>query len=106
MRVGFGDSAYAEMTVETILRHEAGLPPFEEDEEFEVLPPLPDDPVADRRAFGEFVVTMDPINEPGTEFAYSNAGYGIASAARTVPSRPIPSGTFTRRPVGQAWAGV
>jgi len=76
----FGDSAYADATIEQLLRHEAGLQPFEEDVEFDVLPTLPDEPRSHRRAFSEAVLELDPVNPVGEEFRYSNAGFGVATA--------------------------
>ena len=75
----FGESAFEDATIEQLLRHEAGLQPFEEDEEFVVLPDLPEDPRAHRHAFSEAVLELEPVNPPG-EFRYSNAGFGVATA--------------------------
>lgn len=76
----FGSSAYQSATMTQLLRHEAGLPPFEEDEEFETLPALPADARDHRRAFAEHVLTLPPNSPIGAEFRYSNAGFGIATA--------------------------
>ena len=76
----FGESPYAEATLEQLLRHEAGLQPFEEDEEFSILPALPDEPRSHRRAFSEAVLGLDPVSAVGAEFRYSNAGFAVATA--------------------------
>lgn len=71
---------YASVTVTDLLSHRGGLQPFEEDHEFEALGTLPTDPVSHRAAFAELVLGLTPVNEPTTDFVYSNAGYAVATA--------------------------
>lgn len=69
--------AFQNITLQDLFQHQAGLPPFEEDEEFTDLPDLGGTPIEQRRRFAEYVLTNNDVREPGT---YSNAGYGIATA--------------------------
>jgi CubicO group peptidase (beta-lactamase class C family) len=77
---------FAQITLEMLLRHMAGIPPYTEDEHFNDLPALSGSPTEQRVTFAQWVLcARQPINSPGTEMAYSNAGYGIAAAmAETV----------------------
>src|SRR6185369_15000477 len=50
-----------------------------EDSEYEALPPLPADPMQNRLAFVRHALMQEPINTPGTECAYSNAGFCVAA---------------------------
>ncbi len=68
------------ITIEQLLRHMAGLQPYEEDEEFEGLPEMSDDPVTQRLQFTAHVLSQPPVIEPNSEFKYSNAGYCVATA--------------------------
>ena len=68
------------VTLEQLLRHRAGIQPFEEDYEFNDLPTLSDDPVQQRQEFTDYVLAQPPVIEPNSDFKYSNAGYCIATA--------------------------
>lgn len=73
--------AFKTITIEQLLSHQAGLPPYEEDVEYSDLPSFPDDGAAHRLAFTRHILTHDqPVNQPGTEFRYSNAGYCVATS--------------------------
>lgn len=68
------------VTIKQLLRHMAGLQPYEEDEEFEGLPEMSNDPVTQRHQFTAHVLSQPPVIEPNSEFKYSNAGYCVATA--------------------------
>ncbi len=75
--------AYTSVTLEQLLRHEAGLPPYTDDEAADfVAPPL--DEVAPEEQIGAFarwlLTQRVPVFHPGTAIAYSNAGYAVAAA--------------------------
>jgi CubicO group peptidase (beta-lactamase class C family) len=74
---------YKSITLELLLRHHAGIPPYTDDEAKDFV--LPDwGGVSDEQQilyFSRWLLQhRDPVNEPGTEFLYSNAGYCIAAA--------------------------
>lgn len=71
---------FKDVTLADLLSHQAGIPAFTEGEELEKLPKLPDSPVEQRRSFAEWVLKQKPIAKPKEEFAYSNAGFTIATA--------------------------
>ena len=72
---------YETITLEMLFRHEAGIPPYTEEEHYENLPEFEGSPTDQRIAFAQWVLSNDqPINEPGSDMSYSNAGYGIAAA--------------------------
>jgi len=73
-------SDYRDVTLADFLAHEAGLPPFGEDEEMKKLPPMKGTAVENRRRFAEFVLSQPPSVPPRTQFQYSNADYVIAAA--------------------------
>ena len=72
--------AYDTITLEQLLRHTAGLPAFTEEEEFHGLPDFTGGPRAQRLAFAQWLLAQPPKLNPGTEFSYSNAGYGVVAA--------------------------
>jgi D-alanyl-D-alanine carboxypeptidase len=72
---------YRRVTLRELLVHRAGLISRLNDQP--VWPSLHDEtvPVADRRlALAEFILSRDPLSEPGTDFEYANAGYIVAGA--------------------------
>lgn len=72
------------ITLEQLLTHRAGLPPFEEDEEVAQLPHASGPPADVRRAHAEWLLRRGAASPVG-EHVYSNAGYGLAAAmAETV----------------------
>ena len=72
---------YASITIGQLLSHTAGIPPFEEDEEFDAIPVAAGDARAQRLTFAQRVLTLEPVAAPGNAHVYSNAGYTIAAAA-------------------------
>lgn len=80
---------YKAITLEMLLTHMAGIPPYMDDEaEDYVLPDFKginnDQQVT---YFAKWVLQKrKPINEPGSEFSYSNAGYSVAAAMAEVVS--------------------
>jgi D-alanyl-D-alanine carboxypeptidase len=74
---------FEKITLEMLLRHTAGIPPYTRDEHFEDLPPLEGSAREQRTTFARWLLTeRAPVSEPGTGCcgAYSNAGYAIAAA--------------------------
>lgn len=72
---------YEEITLEMLLRHEAGIPPYTEEEHYENLPEFDGSPTDQRIEFSKWLLSNEkPVNKPGSEMSYSNAGYGIAAA--------------------------
>lgn len=72
--------AYRQATLVQLLSHQAGLPPFEEEEEFVDLPDFGNTTVESRHNFAKYVLSQPPIHPPGSEMRYSNAGFAIATA--------------------------
>lgn len=70
---------YKSVTLLQLLSHQAGLPPFEEDVEFEALPSFEGTPTQVRAAFARHVLQQTPLHTPGSDFRYSNAGFAIAT---------------------------
>ena len=82
---------YAEITLEMLLCHMAGIPPYTADKELEDVPALNGSAREQRVAFAKWLLQeQKAVVQPGTEMSYSNAGYGIAAALAEVAS-------------GQAW---
>ena len=71
---------YSDVTLAQLLSHTAGIPPFEEDEEFEAAPEHEGTARERRLEFARWLLTLDPVAAPGTAHVYSNAGYAIAAA--------------------------
>lgn len=66
--------------LDRLLAHRAGIPPFTAHEEMEPVPPFAGSPRDRRLAFAGWLLRQEPVAEPVTEYAYSNAGYTIAAA--------------------------
>ncbi len=82
------DPGYRKVTLELLLTHRSGAP--ENGRNYGA----PNAPVTEQRlAYLDSVVTRRPAAEPGTRFAYSNAGYIIA-------------GAMLERVTGQAWESL
>lgn len=75
-------AAYENVTITQLAQHTAGIPSYltVTDEEEAKLLALPGGARAKRLAFVKQVLNEEPISEPGTSFAYSNAGYSILGA--------------------------
>jgi CubicO group peptidase (beta-lactamase class C family) len=63
----------AEITLDRLLAHAAGIRPLTDDDEFVGLPPV-------RAEVARLLVSERPLFEPGTDNAYSNGGYTIVAA--------------------------
>jgi D-alanyl-D-alanine carboxypeptidase len=76
-----GKSAYANVTLENLLSHRAGIetlldvPSIEE-----TLPVFSGTAVSQRRQTLEFLTSREPIGVPGASFNYSNGSYACAAA--------------------------
>jgi CubicO group peptidase (beta-lactamase class C family) len=82
-----------QITFEDLLSHRAGLQPFEDDEEFDVLPNWEGEAAGRRAAFSMWLVEQPPFAPPRTEHIYSNAGYSLAA-------------TMAERLTGQTWENL
>lgn len=74
---------YQSITIRDLLNHRAGLLPFTSGSgqiEVDINNSLTGDAREKRAQFVEKVLNQPPVNEPGTVFEYSNAGYAIAAA--------------------------
>ncbi|HVR96819.1 MAG TPA: serine hydrolase domain-containing protein [Thermoanaerobaculia bacterium] len=71
---------YRAVTLRQMLTHRAGIPPWTSSEAFErALTFNSTDRAAGRLAFAAAVLSEPPVNVPGTETRYSNAGFSIAA---------------------------
>lgn len=78
---------YRDVTLEMLLRHMAGIPPFTEENATDFAIPnwkgIP--PERHIHEFSRWLLQKrKPVNQPGTAFSYSNAGYSIAAAMAEV----------------------
>jgi len=74
---------YEAVTLEMLLTHRAGIPPYTDDESDDfVIPVFAKIPREQQITFFSKWLLQNrvPINQPGSEFSYSNAGYSIAGA--------------------------
>jgi CubicO group peptidase (beta-lactamase class C family) len=71
--------AYANITLQDLLSHKATIQPFQGEDDPQI-PNFTGTNPAKRKQFGEFVLTLEPI-QPNAEhpFIYSNAGYTLAT---------------------------
>ena len=70
---------YHHVTLEQLLAHLSGLPPFTQDEEFSDAPAGHGSRSEQRKAFALHALRQPPRWGPG-EYGYSNAGFGVAAA--------------------------
>lgn len=72
-------AAYANITLQDLLSHKAGIQPFQGEND----PQIPDfkgTNLERRKQFGQFVLTLEPVKPDGQNpFIYSNAGYTLAT---------------------------
>lgn len=75
---------YQSITLEMLLTHAAGVPPYADDEAEDFVSPPEMDGVPQAQQIAQFTRWLlqeyPPIHTPGSEFSYSNAGYVIAAA--------------------------
>lgn len=76
------------VTLEQLLHHRAGVPPFTAGgaPEFAKIKNLSGTPAEQRLEMTRRILSEAPTSVPGVQFAYSNAGYGIAASAAEVAS--------------------
>jgi D-alanyl-D-alanine carboxypeptidase len=67
------------VTIEMLLRHTAGIQPFEENHEWDQVPRFSGSAAEKRSAFVAWLIERAPSYPPGQEHHYSNAGYSIAA---------------------------
>lgn len=71
--------AYANITLQQLLSHTAGIPPFQGEGDPEI-PDFKGTNPEKRKQFARFVVTLDPVKtDEDHPFVYSNAGYTLAA---------------------------
>jgi len=72
--------AYADVTLDALLSHRAGIPPYTTGAEIARLPAFTGPLVEKRRQFAAFVLQQPPVLPGrGEAYAYSNAGYALAA---------------------------
>ena len=71
------DPAFRHITIEELLSHHAGIPPFTK---VKTWPQLSGNAVEQRSQFAALVLKHAPAITPGTKGLYSNAGFVIAAA--------------------------
>jgi CubicO group peptidase (beta-lactamase class C family) len=72
---------YRDVTVEQLLQHRGGFPPYTNigEEEEKRLAALPGNPTSQREVFVAQVLMDEPVEKPGTSMNYSNAGYTVVA---------------------------
>ena len=84
--------SYQTVTLQMLLRHLAGIPPYSDDESEDFVVPDWRGAPAEQHVsiFARWLLQeRGPLHQPGTNFAYSNAGYTIAAAmAEAVSGKP------------------
>jgi CubicO group peptidase (beta-lactamase class C family) len=70
---------YLSTTLEDLLRHRSGLPPFTHAEEVLAVPPLTGTVMEQRATFCRWVFTQPNVAVPRDTNIYSNAGYVVAA---------------------------
>ncbi|MBN9338071.1 MAG: beta-lactamase family protein [Chryseobacterium sp.] len=70
---------YANMTLQNLLSHKAGIQPFQGEDD-PVIPGFKGTNPEKRKQFGQFVLTLEPVKpDEQNPFIYSNAGYTLAT---------------------------
>lgn len=67
---------YRKITIEQVLQHRAGLPRYKSVDVGRVADK--GTAMEQRAVYVAKIVQHEPVNEPGTKYEYSNAGYGLA----------------------------
>ncbi|AQX03749.1 hypothetical protein ATB99_11310 [Elizabethkingia meningoseptica] len=71
---------YANITLQDLLSHRAGIQPFQGISTDPVIPYFKGTQEEKRNQFGQFVLTLEPVNQNDeNSFVYSNAGYTLAT---------------------------
>jgi len=72
--------AYADVTLDALLAHRAGVPPYDSGAAIAQLPAFQGTAAEKRRQFAAFVLQQAPVQpRKGEAYAYSNAGYALAA---------------------------
>lgn len=70
---------YANMTLQDLLSHKAGIQPFQGEDD-PAIPGFKGTNPEKRKQFGQFVLTLEPVKpDEQNPFIYSNAGYTLAT---------------------------
>lgn len=70
---------YANITLQDLLSHKAGIQPFQGEDD-PLIPEFSGTKGEKRKQFGRFVLTLNPVRiDEQTPFVYSNAGYTLAT---------------------------
>jgi D-alanyl-D-alanine carboxypeptidase len=76
-----GKAAYANVTLEQLLSHRAGIEPLLVTQDIEeTLPQFEGGATEQRKQTLTFLTARDPVAQPGASFVYSNGGYAVAAA--------------------------
>lgn len=71
---------YANITLQDLLSHKAGIQPFQGEEDDPQIPIFKGTSQEKREQFGQFVLTLEPVKlDRQNPFIYSNAGYTLAT---------------------------
>lgn len=71
---------YFDVTLAELLAHEGRIQPFTEDAEIAKVPAFPGTGPEQRRAFVQYVLTLEALPKERKQYTYSNAGYSVAAA--------------------------
>lgn len=72
--------AYQAVTLEDLLSHRAGIPPYMSGKDYENLPVFTGSVAQKRLQFAQHLLTEAPVKAEGEKYNYSNAGYSLATA--------------------------
>lgn len=73
------NAEYANITLQDLLSHKAGIQPFQGEDD-PLIPEFSGTKGEKRKQFGRFVLTLNPVRiDEQTPFVYSNAGYTLAT---------------------------
>jgi D-alanyl-D-alanine carboxypeptidase len=76
-----GKTAYANVTLEQLLSHRAGIEPLLVTQDIEeTLPQFDGSATEQRKQALAFLTAREPVATPGASFVYSNGGYAVAAA--------------------------
>lgn len=70
---------YADITLDALLLHRAGIRPYTTGREIKDLPPFTGPIMQQRWQFAQFVLQQSPVPPTAELFTYSNAGYALAA---------------------------
>jgi len=72
-------SAFTDITLELLLSHRAGIPPFTSGVEYSNLPDFKGTTAEKRKQFVRYLLSLEKVSLGPNGYTYSNAGYSIAA---------------------------